>query len=186
MDSYMRCTIKSFKHDGRLHRMWMDNLLVPESRLVPEHAEASIIVLINEHTPIQEASGKVWTSRVPAVSFFMPGLWFNVVALLEEPGIRYYCNVASPPYLHKDVLTYIDYDLDVIKLADGSVFEVDRDEYEQHKITYRYSRLVTRKVEDGLRMLRDRIACAGAPFNDTIVYAYYNAWKQQHNESNEV
>ncbi|MFS0726134.1 DUF402 domain-containing protein [Paenibacillus sp. 1P07SE] len=184
MERYLRCTIKSFKHDGRLHRMWMNNRLVPASLLQPEHASESMLVLINEHTPIQEASGKVWISRVPAVSFFLPGIWFNVVALLEDNGVRYYCNVASPPYLYRDVLTYIDYDLDVIKLADGSVFEVDRDEYEQHKIAYRYSPLVARKVEEGLRLLNERIACAQAPFNDTIVYGYYNAWKQQHNETN--
>ena len=183
MDTFRRCIIKSFKHDGRLHRMWMNNLRLPTSLLHPEHAAEGMLVLINEHTPIQEASGKIWTSRVPAVSFFIPGEWYNVVALLEESGVRYYCNVASPPYLAQDVLTYIDYDLDVIKLADGSVYEVDRDEYEQHKAAYRYSRQVIRKVDEGLARLKARIGCAGTPFNDTIVNTYYHAWKQTYNEN---
>ncbi|GGG24206.1 DUF402 domain-containing protein [Paenibacillus abyssi] len=182
MKTYRPCVIKSFKHDGKLHRMWLKNWLVPSHLLAPEHAVESMIVLINEQTPIQESDGKIWTSKVPAVSFFIPKLWFNVVALLEEPGIRYYCNVASPPYLHEDVLTYIDYDLDVIRTSDGSMFVVDRDEYEQHKAVYLYPQLVEDKVMAGLRQLTGRVRGGNPPFNDDAVYSYYAGWKKDRNE----
>ncbi|RXZ81275.1 DUF402 domain-containing protein [Paenibacillaceae bacterium] len=182
MEIYEPCVIKSFKHDGHLHRMWMQNWLVPNHCITTAHSAESMIVMINSQTPIQESDGKIWTSRVPAVSFFIPGMWFNVVALLEDAGIRYYCNVASPPYLHDGVLTYIDYDLDVIRLADQSVFVVDRDEYEQHKAIYHYPKLVESKVKEGLRQLMERVHGGMTPFDDDAAYSYYENWKNNESE----
>jgi len=178
MGLYRHCVIKSFKHDGHLHRTWQENWLIPNEELAPEHAEQSMYVLINCQTPIQEADGKLWTSRVPAVSFFIPGEWFNVVALIEEKGIRYYCNIASPPYMQDDVLTYIDYDLDVIRTVDGTHSVVDQDEYEQHKIAYHYPPMVEEKVQAGLRELLERMNRGAAPFHDEQVKAYYEAWQE--------
>ena len=73
--------IKSFKHNGHIHRIWFENWLVPGRLLLPEHAAENMIVLINEQTLIEEADGSRWTSKVPGISFFIPGEWYNVVAL---------------------------------------------------------------------------------------------------------
>lgn len=182
MVRYMHCVIKSFKHNGHIHRTWQRNWLVPSELLVPEHREESMIVLINRQTPIQESDGKLWISRVPAVSFFIPGIWYNIVALIEENGIRYYCNIASPPYLQGDVLTYIDYDLDVIRTTDGGCFVVDQDEYELHSHLYHYPQMVNDKVQEGLASLLLRIERGQAPFQDEQVTAYYEAWLQANGE----
>ena len=152
---------------------------VPEGRLLPMHAAQSVWVFLNDHTTIIEADGKQWISRVPAVSFFMPNLWFNVVALIEDKGIRYYCNLASPAYRYNDVLTYIDYDLDVVVLPDGSVHELDREEYQRHKAEYRYSESVKDQVETGMQILQAAIASKAFPFGDAEVYSYYEEWKKQ-------
>lgn len=40
---YERYAIKSFKHDGSLHRMRMENWLVPSERLHSEHADAGSV-----------------------------------------------------------------------------------------------------------------------------------------------
>jgi protein associated with RNAse G/E len=154
---YRRCIIKSFKHNGSLHRMWLENWQVPEHLLHPDHAAESIGVFLNDHTLVLEADGQEWISRVPAVSFFLPGEWFNVVALLENAGpVRYYCNIASPPFRHQDVLTYIDYDLDVTLLPDGSVHELDRDEFIRHRSDYRYGADVLAQVDRGMERLGTR------------------------------
>lgn len=182
MGMYRQCIIKSFKHDGRLHRTWLENWRVADESLLAEHAAENMFVLVNWQTPIQEADGKQWTSRIPAVSFFIPDHWFNVVALLEDSGIRYYCNIASPPYFADGVLTYIDYDLDIIVLPEGSVHIVDQDEYELHRAMYHYSRLVEDKVAGGLAGLKRRIARAEAPFRDRDVRKYYEAWRDSGNE----
>ncbi len=182
---YERFTIKSFKHDGSLHRVWVENWQVPKERLHPKHAAESVWVLLNDHTTIVEADGKEWISRVPAVSFFLPEQWFNVVALIEDKGIRYYCNLASPPYRYGNVLTYIDYDLDVVVLPDGSVHELDRGEFQRHKAEYRYGEAVEAQVETGLRTLQATIEKRAFPFGDAEVYKYYEQWKQQSNAEGE-
>lgn len=182
MEIYRHCLIKSFKHNGHLHRMWLENWQVPNELLQPPHAAESMIVLINRQTPIQEADGKQWISRVPAVSFFIPGEWFNVVALLENNGVRYYCNVASPLFYQQGILTYIDYDLDVILPHGGTAQVVDREEYELHKAAYHYSAVVDKKVMNGLQALSERIEKRREPFHDDGVIAYYEAWHKQMGE----
>jgi protein associated with RNAse G/E len=179
METFARFIIKSFKHDGHLHRMWLENWQVPEQLLYPDHQKEAVQVLINSQTKIREADGKEWTSRIPGVSFFIPNMWFNVVALLEETGIRYYCNIASPPYMSKDVITYIDYDLDVIRLPDGTVHIVDQDEYERHKVGYHYSAIVESKVKQGLDLLLKRVNKGEPPFQDQQVLRYYELWEKQ-------
>jgi protein associated with RNAse G/E len=177
MEVFANFIIKSFKHDGHLHRMWMENWLVPTHLLQPEHAVEAMLVLVNSHTKIREADGRDWISKIPVVCFFIPGQWYNIVALLESAGIRYYCNIASPVYRSNDVLTYIDYDLDIILSSGGERQIVDQDEYERHKINYHYSKIVETKVQEGLDGLNHRIDDKLPPFQDEHVWAYYELWK---------
>lgn len=182
MNPFSPYRIKSFKHDGHLHRMWLQNWRVPESLLVPEHRAESMIVLINSQTPIRERDGKEWTSKIPSVTFFIPGQWFNVVSLLEEQGVRYYCNIASPPYVAGSVITYIDYDLDVIRTPDGTIQIVDQEEYELHRQNYHYSEVVERKVKRGLEAVLGRLRREETPFLNERVLAYYELWKNESSE----
>jgi protein associated with RNAse G/E len=178
MATFSSHIIKSFKHDGHLHRMWLENALVPDSLLHDSHKAESMMVLINCQTKIVEADGKEWVSRIPGVSFFIPSQWFNVVALLEDSGVRYYCNVASPPFLNNGVITYIDYDLDVIRMPNGAVHVVDQEEYEQHKLLYRYSSMVDHKVKQGLKDLLKRIDQSEAPFHEERIQYYFREWEK--------
>lgn len=178
MEEYSFCTIKSFKHDGSLHRTWLENWRVPPSQLDSVHVREKMIVTINDETRVRESSGKEWISKVPGVAFFIPETWYNIVALIDDDGIRYYCNIASPPYEANGVITYIDYDLNVIVRADGRVHVVDQDEYERNRRNYRYNRLVTRQVEKGLDELLKRIDAGCAPFDDGKVLNYYRHWKR--------
>ena len=182
MNPFSPYRIKSFKHDGHLHRMWLQNWRVPDELLLAEHRAESMIVLINSQTPIRERDGKEWTSRIPSVTFFIPGEWYNVVSLLEEQGVRYYCNIASPPYVNDGVITYIDYDLDVIRTLDGSIQIVDQEEYEHHKISYHYSETVDFKVKQGLDALLARLKRSGPPFSGNEALRYYELWKMNEPE----
>ncbi|BFH66431.1 UPF0374 protein [Paenibacillus dendritiformis] len=178
MERYEKALVKSFKHDGHLHRMWLENWIVPSSLVHPEHAAEGMFVLINSQTPIREADGKQWNSKIPAVTFLIPKQWFNVVALIEDHGIRYYCNIASPPYRTDNIFTYIDYDLDVIQMPGGQVNVVDQDEYEQNRHVYHYPDLVERKITAGLDAVLERIGHRRPPFWDDEVRRYYDDWKQ--------
>lgn len=178
MNANAAYVIKSFKHDGHLHRMWMENWPVPDESLCRAHAEQKLLAFVNCQTKIKEADGREWVSKIPGVSFFLPGRWFNVVALIEADGVRYYCNLASPFYICRQVLTYIDYDLDVILTHSGDVHILDRDEYERHRKLYRYSPVVEGKIQDGLEELLALIDKREAPFQDECVMRYYEKWKR--------
>ena len=182
MEKYEPYVIKSFKHNGQLHRQWLENWRVPEELLAPEHARESMMVFINFQTKIQESDGAEWTSKVPSVVFFVPGRWYNVVALLEPAGIRYYCNIASPPFVSGHVITYIDYDLDVIRMCDGEVQVVDQEEYERHKLEYHYDEIVQAKVHQGLEHVLDRIGKGAQPFDDGMVKEYFLNWRKYQSE----
>jgi len=182
METYVLYQIRSFKHDGRLHRVWKENWLVPDRSLERDFRRENMFVLINSRTPIVESSGKEWVSRVPGVSVFIPDKWFNVVALMEETGVRYYCNIASPPYRGKDAVTYIDYDLDVIVTeADGGLKAtvVDREEFAVHRVRYRYPQEVVEKVWGGLDSLLERVNRGGPPFDVSSVRRIYDSWREQ-------
>jgi uncharacterized protein len=161
--------------------MWLENWLVPDHLLAPRHLAEQMIVLINSQTRIREADGREWVSRIPSVAFFLPGCWYNVIALMEESGIRYYCNIASPPFIHRaeHVITYIDYDLDVIRSASGEVHTVDQKEYELHQVSYHYSDTVKAKVEAGLAQLTERIHRGDSLFDDKQILSYYEQWKRE-------
>jgi protein associated with RNAse G/E len=176
LTSFAPYTIKSFKYNGHLHRTWLKNGRASIDLLLPQHLRESFIVTVNERTKIIEADGKTWESRTPGISFFIPDQWYNIIALLEDTGIRYYCNLASPPYLQGNILTYIDYDLDVIRLPNGQVSVVDQEEYERHKIQYQYPSIVEQKVQEALDHLLQRIAKHQTPFQDQEVYYYYEQW----------
>jgi protein associated with RNAse G/E len=87
--------------------------------------------------------------------------------------------VASPPYEAGQVVTYIDYDLDVIHTWNGETQLVDEDEYERHKTLYHYSPAVEAKVKAGLSELLGLVERRGAPFHDEWAYAYYEMWKRR-------
>jgi protein associated with RNAse G/E len=171
--------IKSFKYNGHIHRIWYENWSVPSHELHDLHAEENMHVLVNHGTRIREADGKEWVSKVPGVTFFIPGAWYNIVALLESSGVRYYCNVASPFYKYDNVITYIDYDLDAIRLPDGSYHIVDEEEYHSHRVQYQYPGIVETKVQSGLEALIDRLKGDKPPFQDGEALRYYRLWENR-------
>ena len=80
--------VQSYKHDSSLHRTW-DNAMIIE-------CTDDYIVISSVSTKVIEGDGRRWFTREPAVSIFFFKEWYNVIAMLKEGGVRYYCNIASP------------------------------------------------------------------------------------------
>ena len=117
-------TIKSYKHDGSLHRTWRDTMVLKTSE--------NALIGCNDHTLVTESDGRRWITREPALVYFHKHYWFNIVTMIRENGVSYYCNLASPAVLDKEALKYIDYDLDVKVFPNGEKRLLDVDEYEDH------------------------------------------------------
>ena len=117
--------IHSYKHDGTIHRSWDEAVLLD--------IKDNYLVFGNDRTIVQEADGRTWKTKEPAIMYFFEDRWFNIIAQKKENGIYYYCNMASPYVLEDNTIKYIDYDLDLRVFADGTYKVLDRSEYKFHK-----------------------------------------------------
>lgn len=83
--------------------------------------------------------GTHWTANYAAYKVFLKHDHFNFVIVEKEMGNEYYCNLASIPIIETDKITYIDYDIDIILSPEGTISVHDIKEFEDRRISYRYS-----------------------------------------------
>ena len=58
MENYAAYTIKSFKHDGSLHRTWLENWRVPDASISEVHVRENMIVTINHETLVAKQTAR--------------------------------------------------------------------------------------------------------------------------------
>ena len=160
--------IQSYKHNGSLHRTWL-------RAQVLEVTNTRTVVVTNK-TWVSEADGRRWFTREPAICFFYPDKWFNVIAMLRKSGIYYYCNLASPTLYDGEALKCIDYDLDVKVYPDGAKNILDEDEFKLHGDLMRYGDEVKGIVEDSLKELLAMIETQQSPFVRDEIEDYFEAY----------
>ena len=163
-------TIQSYKHDGNLHRTWRDTMVLKTS-------EYSMIG-VNDHTLVTESDGRRWVTREPAIVYFHKKYWFNIIAMIREKGVSYYCNLASPYLLDEEALKYIDYDLDIKVFPDGEKRLLDVDEYELHKKMMHYPKDIDFILKENVKILVDWINNGEGPFSEGYVDIWYDRYKQ--------
>ena len=166
-------TIQSYKHDGSLHRTWRDTMVLKTTE--------NAVIGVNDHTLVTEADGRRWVTREPAIVYFHKKYWFNIIAMIRDNGISYYCNLASPYILDQEALKYIDYDLDVKVFADGEKKLLDVDEYETHKKEMHYSPDIDYILKEHVKILVDWINNAKGPISQTYVNISYKRNLEQRN-----
>ncbi len=169
--------IQSFKHDGSLHRFW-DQALVLE--VTPE-----MYVVASKRTKVTEADGRRWYTREPAITFFSRKYWYNVIAMIKDDGIYFYCNIASPTLEQDKTLKYIDYDLDLKLYPTNAIKILDEKEYERHKEKYNYSRkldfILNKEVDFIYRLMEKR----AFPFKEEAVHRYYEDYLKSYDEQHD-
>lgn len=163
-------TIKSYKHDGHLHRTWHENMVLKTS-------EESIIAC-NDHTLVTESDGRRWRTREVALVYYHKKFWFNIIAMLRKKGVTYYCNLASPYVQDREALKYIDYDLDIKVFPDGEKRLLDLDEYELHGRQYHYSKEIDTVIKYQIQELVRWIEEEKGPFNPAYIDIWYERYCQ--------
>ena len=157
--------IQSYKHDEELHRIW-------EKATVIDIIDNGVVVA-NRRTKVIEANGRFWHTREPSVTWFFHDHWFNIIGIIKQTGIHYYCNIASPFVYDKEALKYIDYDLDIKVIEDFSYKTLDRNEYNKHKQKMEYPPKLKKILEKELNILKTMIEERKGPFNHKKVMEYY-------------
>lgn len=149
--------IQSYKHDGSLHRTWTAVDVIDESD--------EKFVAINENTRIFESNNRSWIAREPALYYLYKHQYYNVIAMLRNDGIYYYCNLASPSLYDGEAIKNIDYDLDIKFFPDGSYKILDEKEFRANKKLYNYPSVLEKKLRDEIEVLIKLHAQDLTPFN---------------------
>jgi len=157
--------IKSLKHDGSLHRMWHENIILSQTE--------DLVIGYNNATKVTEADGKEWKSTEPAIFYFHKKKHYNVIALLKDEGVSFYVNMSSPYRLENQILSYIDYDLDLLLGPEGDMKLLDEDEYDLHKKKYKYPKELQRELEKSVEQVYQLIEKREAPFTKDFVKKWY-------------
>lgn len=157
---HKRVEIVSKKHDGSIHRRWLENVIAFD--------EADVIIGYNEYTPVIETDRREWVTDTKAIFYFHRTRWFNVIVMLTEP-YYYYCNISSPVMYKERTIEYIDYDIDVIVHNDFSYEVVDEKEFMENKRRYNYPNDIVNEVYMSLNSVRRMIEAREAPFNNSFV-----------------
>ena len=163
--------IQSFKHNGTLHRTWAKGYVM--------EANEERIVCVTNKTWVSESDGRKWITREPAIYFFYPDRWYNVISMIRKTGIYYYCNIASPSIYDGESLKNIDYDLDLKVNPQYHWNVLDEDEYEEHGLEMNYSLDLKRAIEKGLNQCIDCVEDKESPFDHEEVLRIYNRYLEE-------
>ncbi len=160
--------IISYKHNGLLHRIWQYAYVLKETD--------DVLILINDHSNVIDGDGRRWKTKEPAVCFFYKKRWYNIICMLRNNAIYYYCNLSSPYIMDEEGIKYIDYDLDVKVFPSGDKIILDRDEFDFNQVDYGYTPELTEIVEQELKNLLSVIDQKAMPFDEKSVYDAYNTY----------
>lgn len=160
--------IQCYKHNGKLHRYW-------DRGLVLENTE-DFIVVATKRAKVIESNGRRWFTKEPAITIFSKKEWWNAICMIKKEGICFYCNIASPSVIEKDLIKYIDYDLDTKLFPNDDIRVLDEKEYAHHRQAYGYGddldTVLKYQTKEILRKMKKR----EFPFQDDVINDYYNQY----------
>ncbi|MCX5775726.1 MAG: DUF402 domain-containing protein [Firmicutes bacterium] len=162
--------VQSYKHNGALHRCWDRNFVITDND--------DFIVVASRRTKVTEGDGRRWYTHEPAVTVFSKKDWYNVICMLKEDGVNFYCNIASPTLIDKGMAKYIDYDLDLKLYPDGSIRILDQNEYEKHKAQLNYGSDLDTVIQKTVEIVTSKMHSKAFPFREDIVTEYFDAFEK--------
>ncbi|MDX8362345.1 MULTISPECIES: DUF402 domain-containing protein [Bacillaceae] len=157
--------IHSYKHDGHIHRIWEETTVLKGTK--------NLVIGGNDRTMVIESDGRTWITREPAICYFHAKHWFNVIGMLREDGVYFYCNISSPFVWDKEAIKYIDYDLDIKVFPDMTYVLLDEDEYEQHRNQMNYPEVIDRILKMNVEQLVHWIRQRKGPFSPDFIDMWY-------------
>lgn len=160
--------IQSYKHNGQLHRVWEQSLVLKGTD--------TVVIGANDKTQVTESDGRTWITREPAICYFHSKYWFNIIGMLRNDGIYYYCNISSPFVYDSEALKYIDYDLDVKVYPDMTYEILDIDEYNEHKKVMNYPDVLDKILYNHIDYLIKWIRQGKGPFSPDFVDNWYERY----------
>ena len=160
--------IQSFKHDGSLHRTWAKGIVVDVLK--------NVWIIVTYKTMVVESNHRIWQTREPAICFFYPDQWYNIIAMMRKNGVTYYCNVASPSVYDGESLKNVDYDLDLKVYPNDEMEILDEDEFDEHRVKMNYSKDIVDIARNALQELIVMAENKTGPFDLKLVETYFKLY----------
>jgi len=160
--------IQSYKHNGHLHRIWDTTTILKGTN--------NKVIGANDKTLVTESDGRTWITREPAICYFHAEYWFNIIGMLRDDGIHYYCNISSPFVFEDNAVKYIDYDLDVKVFPDMTYTILDEDEFDMHKRQMNYPKALDKILWNNVDYLLHLIRQRQGPFAPDFVDKWYELY----------
>ena len=153
-------TVRTYKYDGTEHRRWeaqlsrqQDSLIVLDAKFEEEIQHPLLGTIAPETLSIEY----YWLDR-----------WYNIFRFVEPAGKlrNFYCNVNVPPVFQKNVLSYIDLDIDILVAPDFSYSILDEDEFAINAVRFNYPAEVRRRSQEALKELVSLVEKRAFPFSE--------------------
>lgn len=162
--------IHAYKHNGDIYRSW-DHAVVLKNT-------DEYLILVNEAVIVTEVNGRKWKTHEPAIWFFFKKRWYNIISMLKDNGVHYYCNLASPFTYDGKVIKFIDYDIDIKVFPDGYSKILDLKEFNRNKINWNYPEDLQNIIWSEIKNLQHQIKIKNDVFLEGNVINYWNNYCQ--------
>jgi protein associated with RNAse G/E len=166
-------SIKSFKHDGSVHRSWY-NIFVVENN-------SEFIIVASIKSGVIEGKGRKWVAREPAITVFPKHKWYNVCCMIRDQGVSYYVNLASPLTMEDGCIKYVDYDLDLKYSYNTPIKYLDINEYRSNSKLMNYDDHLDGILRNTIIEVKKLMIAHKFPFNDNEILKIYNNFMKEQN-----
>lgn len=161
--------IHAYKHNGEIYRSWDHAIVLEETK--------NYLILVNEAVIVTEINGRKWKTHEPAIWFFSKNRWYNIISMLKDNGIHYYCNIASPFTYDGKAIKFIDYDIDIKVFPDGYTKILDLKEFNRNKINWNYPENLQNIIWNEIERLKIQIKDKDDLFHEKIVLNHWNNYQ---------
>jgi protein associated with RNAse G/E len=155
-------TVRTYKYDGTEHRHWRAQLIRREHSL--------LILSARFEEEIQHPLLGIIARGTLSTEFYWLDRWYNIFRFHQPSGelLNFYCNINAPPVLHRNVLSYIDLDMDILVSPELSYSILDEDEFTANAARFKYPLEFQRQAQQALRQLITLIESRRFPFNNLM------------------
>jgi protein associated with RNAse G/E len=155
-----RIMVRTYKYDGSEHRRWKAQISRQENSLIVLEAKF-------EEEIRHPLLGTVAPGTL-SVEYYWFDRWYNIFRFAQATGElrNFYCNINVPPVLQRNVLSYIDLDVDVLVAPDLSYSILDEDEFAANAARFNYPAEIRLRSQEALEELVTLIEKRAFPFVD--------------------
>ncbi|MBN0919085.1 DUF402 domain-containing protein [[Mycoplasma] gypis] len=162
--------IQCYKYDGHLYRQY-DGVKIIENN-------KDYLVTLMLKTKVSEENIN-WVVAEPTLFIFSKHHFFNATVLIRNNQKYVYVNLASPFFIEKNVIKYIDFDLDIKTHLDHDFNVIDWPDFKQNIQNLNYSKELIYKIYNELDYLFLLFNSKKEIFDEDFLDSYVDLIKNQ-------